>query len=271
MGMASVIDGPLEIVTAGEPSRRPPLLFIHGAFCGAWVWAEHFLPFFAESGWRCIAVSLRGHGRSSGREQLDRFGIADFVEDAVAAAAGLESPPVIIGHSMGGLVAQRFVQKHAASGLALLSPASLAGLGPSFAQMSLRHPRLLGALSRVQSRSVDAADYEAIRRGLFSADFPVDLAMRYARLFQRESLRANLELMVPQWFSFIGRPHLPALVVGGADDCFIPYTDLFLSSNLWNAEFRFLEGVPHAMMLDTSWRAPAEVIGKWLRKSFDPP
>ena len=56
----------LEVLTAGKPSDRPPLLFVHGSFCGAWIWAEHFLPFFAEAGWECCAVSLRGHGGSEG-------------------------------------------------------------------------------------------------------------------------------------------------------------------------------------------------------------
>src|SRR5271165_261347 len=205
---------PLEIITAGEPSRRPALLFVHGAFCGSWVWSEHFLPFFADRGWRCIAVSLRGHGKSAGRERLDSFGIDEYVADAASAAAGLDHPPVVIGHSMGGLIAQHFVQKHRASGLALLAPTSLAGLGGSFVHMSVRQPNLLSALSRIQSREMNAADYEEVRRGLFSADFPVDRALRYLPLFQRESLRANIELMFPQWFYFLAHPRLPALVLG---------------------------------------------------------
>jgi|SRR5271165_557064 len=262
-------DAPLEIITAGAPSRRPSLVFVHGAFCGAWVWAEHFLPFFAELGWHGVAVSLSGHGESPGRKQLDRFGISDYVADVAVAAAGLDRPPVVIGHSMGGVVAQHFARKHQASGLALLAPASLTSLAGSFAHMSLRRPDLLRALGRVQSRGVTAEDYEAIRRGLFSADFPVDLAMRYSRQFQRESVRANLELMVPQWPLLMGRPRLSVLVMGGADDCFIPYVDLLTSSTFWNAELRVLEGVPHALMLDTSWRASAETVADWLRRSFD--
>jgi pimeloyl-ACP methyl ester carboxylesterase len=264
-------DAPLEIITAGESSRRPALLFVHGAFCGGWVWSEHFLPYFADLGWRSIAVSLRGHGRSAGRKQLDRFGIADYVADAASAAAGLDQPPVVIGHSMGAIVAQRLAHKHRAAGLALLAPASLAGLSGSFVHMSLNRPNLIRALKRVQSREMEAADYEAIRRGLFSADFPDDLALRYLPLFQRESFRANLELMFPQWCYLLGRPRLPALVLGGADDCFIAYAGLALSSFFWSAELRVLEGVPHAMMLDTSWRRAADFIAGWLKRSFDRP
>src|SRR5271157_2888729 len=115
MSIGVMKDMPLEIITAGEPSRRPTLLFVHGAFCGGWVWTEYFLPFLAERGWRCIAVSLRGHGLSAGRDRLDSFGLADYVVDAAQAAAGLDRPPVVVGHSMGGVVAQIFAQRHAAS------------------------------------------------------------------------------------------------------------------------------------------------------------
>jgi pimeloyl-ACP methyl ester carboxylesterase len=270
MAISSDTKASLEFLTAGEPSSRPSLLFVHGAFCGGWVWAEHFLPFFAELGWHGVALSLRGHGRSAGRKELDRLGLADFVADVASAAASLKSPPVVVGHSMGGVVAQHFVQAHKAAGLALLAPASLAGLSGSFLHMSFSQPNLLIALSRVQSHDMNAADFETIRRGLFSENFPDDLALRYLPRFQRESLRANLELMIPQAFFLMARPRLPALVLGGDNDGFIPAADLKLSASFWGAEIQVLEGVPHALMLDTSWRRAAEVLADWLKRTFDP-
>jgi len=47
------------------PSRKPPLLFVHGGNLAAWCWDEHFLNFFADKGFRAVAVSLRGHGASN--------------------------------------------------------------------------------------------------------------------------------------------------------------------------------------------------------------
>ena len=79
---------------AGE-SDAPPLLFVHGAGHGAWCWAEHFLDFFAEHGFDSYALSLRGHGRSGGRERLPWTSIADYVSDAEQVAAGLPREPVL--------------------------------------------------------------------------------------------------------------------------------------------------------------------------------
>ncbi|RBP16140.1 pimeloyl-ACP methyl ester carboxylesterase [Roseiarcus fermentans] len=258
----------LEIFRAGKPSQRPPLLFVHGSFCGGWVWAEHFLPFFAEAGWNCLAVSLRGHGQSDGRKQLDSFTIADYVADVAEAAAECDRPPVVIGHSMGGIVAQRFVRTHKAAGLALLAPTSLSGLGGSFLTMSVFHPSLLRALGRVQTGGMEAADFDAIRRGLFSQDFPIDVALRYLPLFQRESLLANAELMAPQWLTVMGRPRLPALVIGGRSDCFVPSIDVRTTAIVWGADTHIVDDIPHAMMLDTSWPVPAGILAEWLGRSF---
>jgi pimeloyl-ACP methyl ester carboxylesterase len=258
----------LEILRAGSPSNRPPLVFVHGSFCGAWIWSEHFLPFFAERGWRCVAVSLRGHGGSAGRDQLDSFGITDYVADVGQAAAEMESQPVIIGHSLGGMVAQRFVKRHGASGLVMLASVGPGGLGGSLAHMTTLHPDLLWELGRLQTLGPEAANYEIIRRGLFSAGFPAELAWRYARLFQRESQRASQELLLPQWFNLMARPSLPALVLGGAGDAFIPYTDLVASSALWSAQLKVLDDLPHVMMLDSAWRKAAEALNAWLEATF---
>jgi pimeloyl-ACP methyl ester carboxylesterase len=66
----------LEVLRAGEGrAGRPPLVFIHGGFAGAWCWDVHFLDWFATRGWECHAPSLRGHGESEGREDIHRISI----------------------------------------------------------------------------------------------------------------------------------------------------------------------------------------------------
>ena len=44
-----------------RPSRKPPLLFVHGGYCDAWFWEPYFLPWFAAQGYPAYALSLRGH------------------------------------------------------------------------------------------------------------------------------------------------------------------------------------------------------------------
>src|SRR5690242_6388280 len=94
-----------------DAGGRPPLLFVHGLGHGAWCW-ENWLTDAAEAGYPSFAVSLRGHGGSDGRLRTSRLG--HYVDDVIAAAAALPAPPVIVGHSMGGLVVQQVLARYAA-------------------------------------------------------------------------------------------------------------------------------------------------------------
>src|SRR5579862_6392916 len=85
----------------GKPARGT-VLFVHGAYCGAWIWSDTFLPYFCQAGWDCYAVSLRGHGGSEG--SLTWSTLSDYVDDIEAAMERIGGPAILIGHSMGGLV-----------------------------------------------------------------------------------------------------------------------------------------------------------------------
>ena len=100
---------------------RPPLLFVHGLGHGAWCW-EHWLGAAADAGYPAYAVSLRGHGGSPGRLRTARLG--EYVDDVVATAESLPRPPVLVGHSLGGLVVQRALARYAARAAVLVSPVS---------------------------------------------------------------------------------------------------------------------------------------------------
>src|SRR5262245_20695491 len=91
---------------SGQPT---PLLFIHGMLHGAWCWDVNFLDYFAQHGFAAYAVNLRGHGNSEGRQKLRWARIADFVEDVADVARKLPSPPILIGHSMGGSIIQKYL------------------------------------------------------------------------------------------------------------------------------------------------------------------
>jgi pimeloyl-ACP methyl ester carboxylesterase len=104
----------LEMIAKYPPNgtRPNPLLFVHGALHGAWCWNVHFLDYFARHGFASHAVNLRGHGNSEGREKLRWIRIADYVNDLADAVQKLPSPPVLIGHSLGGFVIQKYGETH---------------------------------------------------------------------------------------------------------------------------------------------------------------
>ena len=64
----------LELITRKPTSaaHSTPILFVHGAWHGAWCWDEYFMPYFAQQGYTTFALSYRGHGNSDGRDSLLR-------------------------------------------------------------------------------------------------------------------------------------------------------------------------------------------------------
>ena len=121
----------LEVIDRGACTdcHPVPLLFIHGAWHGAWCWDEHFLNFFADKGYRALALSVRGHGNSPTTKPLRACSLADYVDDVAGVADGLPTPPAVIGDSMGGLIVQKYLEKHAApAGVLMASLPPLGGL-----------------------------------------------------------------------------------------------------------------------------------------------
>ena len=121
----------------------PPVLFIHGAFAGAWMWSETFMPFLAAAGHPCHALSLRGHGASHGHERMDWHSIADYVDDVSTVVDWLDETPVLVGHSMGGFIVQKFLERHPLPGAALLCSVPPQGLIASQFHLMFQKPVLV--------------------------------------------------------------------------------------------------------------------------------
>ena len=121
-------------------AHSTPLLFVHGMFHAAWCWAEHFLPFFAQHGYTAHALSLRGHGGSEGRERLRWTPLASYVADVAQAVEQLERPPILVGHSMGGLVVQKYLESHEVPAAVLLGSPSPQGLLRASLRIARQNP-----------------------------------------------------------------------------------------------------------------------------------
>src|SRR5262245_24130675 len=95
-------------VRSAKTSHATPILCIHGAFGGAWMW-EAFLRVLGQWGRTAAAVSLRGHGQSGGRERLHETVLADYTADILRAFEEFAEPPIVVAHSLGGLLVQRLL------------------------------------------------------------------------------------------------------------------------------------------------------------------
>ena len=254
----------LEVLSRASraPSPKTPLLFVHGAYVGAWCWEEHFLDWFAAKGYPAHAVSLRGHGESEGHRQLDDFGLDDYADDVARAVADLPAAPVLIGHSMGALVVQKFLEKAEAPAAVLACPVPAYGLLPSSFTMAWTRPALFAGLNAVATGG--RASPEVLREALFCGQIgPEHLERCYQRM-QRESRRALLDMSGWGLPNVFRGTRIPTLVLGAEMDNLIAHREAEATARIVGAEYRLLAGIGHAIMLDEPWESAATAILEWL-------
>lgn len=107
-----------------------PLMFLHGAFCGGWAFDTFRAPFEA-AGYKTYAPDLAGRVAGDDPDLLNRIGTKALAADAVSLIKALPAPPVLIGHSLGGLVAQIAATKTPVAGLVLIAPSAPWGVMPT--------------------------------------------------------------------------------------------------------------------------------------------
>lgn len=254
----------LEILRHDPPgiANPLPLLFVHGAYTGAWCWEEHFLPFFASRGWTAVALSLSGHGASPGREHLDALSLDDYVADVLRVMETFNAPPVLIGHSMGGMVVQKVLERATVPGAALLCSVPPQGLLGSALRLALAKPNLMQELNRLMGGGQVAM--AALNEALFAQPVDADALKRYYRHMQPESHRAIWDMMM---FNLPRVHHMdlpPLLVLGAEYDHLIPPTLVEMTARTYHSRAEILPGLGHGLMLEREWQRPALRLLAWL-------
>ena len=112
-------------------AKRAAIVMIHGAFCGPWAF-ENFRKPFEAAGFSVHAPMLRHHEHGVPTHRaLGTTSLADYAQDLSKFIERLDAPPVLVGHSLGGLLAQMLAAKGLARALVLLAPSPPWGMMPS--------------------------------------------------------------------------------------------------------------------------------------------
>ena len=242
-----------------------PLLFIHGTLHTASCWDVYFLDYFAQHGYAAYAVNLRGHGKSEGREKLRWTRIADFVEDVANVVQQLPSLPILIGHSMGGFIIQKYLEDHDAPAAVLLSSASPAGLLPTALRTARRQPWVFAKVNLTLSLKPFIATPQLVGEAFFSNDLPDEQLLEYWKQTQDDSFRAFLD-MVALDLPKPEKVRTPLLVLGAGRDNMIGPREIEATARAYNTQAEIIPDVAHNSMLERNWQSVADRIIAWLNE-----
>lgn len=254
----------LELIVrkSANKTKNTPLLFIHGAWHGAWCWDEHFLSCFAEQGYDVYAPSLRGHGQSSGKDKLRWTSAKDFLADLDKTVAKLPQAPIIIGHSMGGYVVQKYLESNTLPGGILLASAPPKGVLGTALRIARHFPREFIKMNLTMSLYPLVQTPVLAQKQFFSAGMPQEKTDRYFNLLGDESYRAFLDMLLfnlpkPE------RVKTPILVLGANHDTVFLEHEVKATARAYNTEPYFFP-MAHDMMLEDGWEKVAAKMIEWL-------
>lgn len=251
---------------ADSPNDRPPLLFVHGGYTHAGSWQRNFIPYFNARGYDCHAIDLSGHGQSGGHEQLHELSLADYTADLARAVDSLADTPVLVGHSMGTLVIDRYLSSVGARAVAvaLLAPVPPTGTSGSATRLALQVPGFFEELPNAVGGTPTEKTLHVMAQVYFSPDLRPDDIEQFMPLIGDESEHAVTEMVTLPFRRPSGRPKLPALVMGGSCDAVFPASMLHFTAAIWNARSVIIEGAGHMLILDPQWPVAAEKLLEWL-------
>lgn len=247
----------LEAKPLGGETSGPPILFVHGASHGAWCWRD-WMEAAARKGHHAFAVSLRGHGGSPGSLLTGR--LSTYVDDVIRTAASLPGPPVLVGHSLGGLVVQKAAERYPAAGIVLVA--------------TIPARPGVGTLFRIATSN--PADFVKISLGgslpmrpeyLFRELSPEE-AEGWSAMCGKESPVAQMQVLLHR---VPGPPRgdPPVLVLGAPDDALVPAGDVRDTARRLSAELIEFPGTGHDLMLDGSRDEVANALLDWIETRVD--
>lgn len=249
-----------------RPDQAPALLLVHGAWHGAWCWEEKFAPRLRELGHTVATMDLPGHGGSGGA-RIPWFSVRQYVDAVQAEMARLGGPCVVVGHSMGGFVVQKLMERRPAN----LAGAGLVAAAPPFGVNGVVRHLLVQRPWDLLRASLTANLYHLVRepemaRALFYSHTMTDeeAADYWARL-QNESFRAFLDMLVLD----LPKPRkvaagLPRWVVGGGQDQIFPPQVVQRTAAAYRCKARIYPDMAHNLMLDHGWARVAEDLSRWV-------
>jgi len=250
------------------------IFMIHGMFAGAWVWSN-FKGFFEEKGYRCVTTTLRFHDidQETPDPQLGTTSLLDYADDLEQEIRQLGVKPVVMGHSMGGLLAQMLGSRGLAKTLVLLAPASPAGILP------LKLSAMRAFLSTVTQwgfwKKPIRPTFKEVLYSAFHLMPPEEQHAIYDK-FGYESGRAGCEIGL--WFfdskgaSRVDESKVtcPVLVIAGTEDRMTPASVVRKVAMKYKAVATYKEFKQHAHWVvgEPGWEAITAYIAGWLDQTL---
>ncbi len=253
-------------------SQARTIVMLPGACCGPWVF-ENFREHFQAAGWQVLTPELRHHAQDPGQPPdpgLAETSLKDYLADLAGELEALETPPVLLGHSMGGLLAQLLAAKGLATAAILLTPAPPWGVLPS-SEDEIAAAMGLMTLGPIWEQAITPV-FEVAAETSLNGLTPERQREVFTQ-FVPESGRALYESLF--WMFDLGRAsyvnavnvECPVLAVAGGRDRTISPATVRQIADKYRDLATYLEfpDMAHMLLLEDNWQSVAAACTDWLQ------
>jgi pimeloyl-ACP methyl ester carboxylesterase len=254
------------------------VVFIHGLWVASTAW-EPWQEYFQARGHEAFAPAWPGeHGTPEASrlhaEDQAGYGIDELTEHFAAYLAQFDTPPVVIGHSFGGLIAQKLLGENKAAAAVAIDPAPIKGVKPlPLAQLRSAFPVLGNPLNKGRAKGLTEAQWRFGFGNALTADESNELWAKWAipspgaPLFQ--AAVANFSKNSPAGVDIANATRGPLLITGGTADHTVPLVSAKAAYELYGkssavTDFHEFEGRGHSLTIDSGWREVADVTLEWM-------
>ena len=251
-------------------TKKPPVVMIHGGFCGPWAW-DGFAARFRDKGYEPLIPALRHHNGGKPPAALATTSLTDYAAELEKLIAGLDTPPVLVGHSMGGLLAQMLAARTKIAAAVLLAPSSPWGVAPStLFEIGAAHGLMLqvGFWNMILEPNFTVAAAHSLDR------FPKGEREEIFKRFMPESGRATFEVL--HWGLDMRRASevdarkvkCPLLFLTGAGDRISPPGTVKRTAALYrdHAVYETLPNMSHWLVGEPGWENVCDRTLAWLEE-----
>jgi pimeloyl-ACP methyl ester carboxylesterase len=262
------------------PAAKTPVIFIHGLWLHSTSWSP-WVECFNESGYDATAPGWPQEPTTvaDARARPDAvagLGIDDVTNHYASIIESLPQAPIIIGHSFGGLIAEKLLGQGKAAAAVAIDPAQIKGVLPlPLAQLRAGLPALGNPANRGKAVSLTAKEFRFGFGNAVSAEESDALYERWTipspakPLFQAAA--ANFSLHSEAAVDTDNSSRGPLLLISGLEDHTVP--DVVTRSTLKQyrhstalTELRQFEGRGHSLTIDSGWNDVAQAVLAWLRE-----
>lgn len=248
------------------------IFMIHGMWGGAWYW-QNYKEFFEKQGYRCKAATLRHHAMEPTAEppmELGRTGLLDYAADLEKEIRALDEKPVLMGHSMGGLLTQILAARGLAKAIVLLAPASPRGI------LAI-HPSVIKSFwsmiisgrfwTRPYRQTFDEAVYSMLH--LMPAAMQREIYARFVYESGRAAGEIGFWIFDGQKASAVDarKVQCPVLVISGKQDRITPAAVHRQIAKKYKADLKVFENHAHWLVMEPGWEDVAGYAAEWLKRN----